>query len=681
MIVVSSVRGEPTFLEAALPQTAVAGEACVFRGCRGFFHAGTGPVGIVLCAPWGFEDLIMRKSWRLLAEAVAAAGFPCLRFDYPGTGNSLGAMTDIVDIAQWTQSIGAAADFLRAYSGVKRFVFIGQSLGAALAVEAARQRNDVVGLIALAPVIKGRTYVRELLATSKLVADKIGITVELAASEALSVLGFTLSKRLVESLKAIDLMAGATPGVADAIVFDQADRKAGAELSEYFKRNGSAARLEIVPPYHLMISDATIIQPLPADAARIVAALTALYPPSAPAMPARVPLLPATLRAETFREEPMRFGPQAGLHGTICHPAKLGPGLPVVLFLNRGLNPQIGWRRVSVDHARALAAAGFASLRMDATGLGESADVPGRDASLIYADVMLADVRAAVDALVVRGYQRIMLVGICSGAYMALSAAQADPRVTDLVAVNPQRLVWNPRERPEQVIRYGLRSMDDYLGDVRSRHAIRKLIQSRKRIVPAFRFLVRRNLAGGIARLTAGLQSRLLPRSMPARVNHLFSTFAARGTRVSLVYSVNDPGLRELRTYFGAFGRALRFPGTRVSILPDADHNLTTSQASAWLLDHIRSFGGGDAPEQAVPVEDSPSAADRARRAVEGLRPLAGGGGGLRRRERARRGAIRSAVGRGSASRTAPHPRLPPPGPPMLSSAEIIPLTPIGIGE
>ncbi len=43
----------------------------------------------------------------------------------------------------------------------------------------------------------------------------------------------------------------------------------------------------------------------------------------------------------------------------------------------------------------------------------------------------------------------------------------------------------------------------------------------------------------------------------------------------------------ELRNYFGPLGRALRVPNVTVSVLPDADHNLTTTRASAWMLEHL----------------------------------------------------------------------------------------------
>lgn len=596
MYVVSAALNEPAPVTAPEGLENSYGVPCVFKGCSGFYHPAGGTIGVVLCSPWGFEDLSMRKSWRLLAEAIAKVGFPCVRFDYPGTGNSLGRATDVASAADWVGAIGDAADVLRKNSGVRRFVFIGQSLGATLAVEAARTRGDVVGLQLIAPVVKGRAYVRELAATAAMVADKIGIKLELAPDEGLSVLGFSLSHAMVEDLKALDLTRIDRLAVPDVVVYDQIDRKAGAEAIGHLRRLGATVAAEVVEPYHLMISDATAIQPLPVAAEVVIKSLRTLHPMVVAALVPPAPAFPSALVGETFREEPIRFGPDTSLFGMLCRPLRERTGAPAIILLNRGLNAHVGWRRVSVEHARGLAAAGIASLRIDAAGLGESRDEPGRPANLIYSDLLLPDIGAAVDLLVARGHARIALAGVCSGAFMALAAAHADPRITDIVAVNAQRFVWNPAENVDEVIRYGLRSMNDYVGDIKSRDALRKLLRSRKRIVPAMRFLAKRGMRNMLAEVPLGLRSVVLRGSMAARVDRFFATLAANRTRVSLVFSEGDPGLMELRNYFGPMGRGLRYSNVSVSVVSDSDHNLTTARASSWMLEHMVAFGTAVSP-------------------------------------------------------------------------------------
>ncbi len=584
MYVVSEALSEPAAV--VVPDGLRYGTPCAFKGCAGFFHPAGGSTGVVLCSPWGFEDLAMRKSWRLLAEAIAAAGYPCLRFDYPGTGDSLEHSTSIESATSWIEAIHDAADVLRLNSGVRRFVFVGQSLGATLAVEAARTRSDVVALQLIAPVVKMRHYMRELAATATMVAERIGMKLELSPDEGLSVVGFGLSGAMVEDLKTLDVMKVTDLNVRDVTIFDSADRKAGAEMSEHLRRNGLAVTLERVEPYHLMVSDATEVQPLPVSYERVVAALRRAAP-AAPGAASVVPRFSAALVTGVFREEPIRFGPDDALFGVLTRPLVERADAPAVVMLNRGLNPHVGWRRVSVDHARALAAAGITSLRFDVAGLGESRDEPGRPANLIYSDLLLPDVRSAVDVLVGRGHVRIALTGVCSGAFIALSAAQADPRVSEVVVFNPQRFVWNPSESMEDVVRFGLRSMNDYVGDFKRGGVLRKLVRSRRRIVPALTFMLKRIVRSAMARVPLGLRSSIFRSSMAARVAEFFQAFADRGTRVTMVFTKGDPSIDELGAYFGPDGRSLDYANVSVEMLDGVDHNFTSSAASDIMLDRI----------------------------------------------------------------------------------------------
>ena len=53
------------------------------------YHPSFGDTGYVMCGAWGFAELCSRKFLRILADELAAAGFPVLRIDYPGTCNML----------------------------------------------------------------------------------------------------------------------------------------------------------------------------------------------------------------------------------------------------------------------------------------------------------------------------------------------------------------------------------------------------------------------------------------------------------------------------------------------------------------------------------------------------------------------------------------------------------------
>ena len=78
-------------------------------GCMIRPRARTAAIGVVLCKPFGYEAICSHRSIRAFAEALADAGFPTLRFDYLGTGDS-GEIDPKADQLQvWTRDVVAAA--------------------------------------------------------------------------------------------------------------------------------------------------------------------------------------------------------------------------------------------------------------------------------------------------------------------------------------------------------------------------------------------------------------------------------------------------------------------------------------------------------------------------------------------------------------------------------------------
>jgi pimeloyl-ACP methyl ester carboxylesterase len=130
------------------------------------------------------------------------------------------------------------------------------------------------------------------------------------------------------------------------------------------------------------------------------------------------------------RESAFSFGKGDGLFG-ILHEPETSKHLPTVILLNAGLVHRVGPGRMSVDLARRLADLGFASLRLDLSGLGDSAPRP--DQPDPHQRVLL-DVTEAMDCLGQRrGARRFVVAGMCSGAINAHRVAAADGRVAGLI--------------------------------------------------------------------------------------------------------------------------------------------------------------------------------------------------------------------------------------------------------
>jgi dienelactone hydrolase len=140
--------------------------------------------------------------------------------------------------------------------------------------------------------------------------------------------------------------------------------------------------------------------------------------------------------SEPVRERGLIFGRHKSLVGLITEP-KVIRGRPVVI-LGAGILHRIGPSRVSVDLARALAAAGHPVLRFDLSGIGESARAVG--ASLI--EQVITDITDAIDLAMTTAHgtpwaDGVALVGYCSGADNAFFVGADDARVKAMALFDP----------------------------------------------------------------------------------------------------------------------------------------------------------------------------------------------------------------------------------------------------
>ena len=135
-----------------------------FGGQSGWLHTPAGPqrseAAVLICAPPGRDGRCGHRPLRILAERLASAGYPALRFDLPGVGDSLDPADVEADILpEWQAGVRAAAEVLRAATDTRRLVVLGLRLGASLA---ASVEVGADGAILLAPVTSGRQWLREL---------------------------------------------------------------------------------------------------------------------------------------------------------------------------------------------------------------------------------------------------------------------------------------------------------------------------------------------------------------------------------------------------------------------------------------------------------------------------------------------------------------------------------------
>lgn len=138
--------------------------------------------------------------------------------------------------------------------------------------------------------------------------------------------------------------------------------------------------------------------------------------------------LPA-MRKASSSESAHSFGD--GLVGVITRP-HAAPSRVGVLLLNAGITRHVGAFRAHVDLARTLAQQGFAVLRFDQSGLGDSALPVHADG-----DRRQRDIDAAMRLLSREtGVERFVLCGLCSGADDAFHVGARDERVAGAILLD-----------------------------------------------------------------------------------------------------------------------------------------------------------------------------------------------------------------------------------------------------
>ncbi|WP_246472715.1 alpha/beta fold hydrolase [Azospirillum tabaci] len=558
----------------------------LFEGCFGWLHPAGGRRGVVLCAPYGGEALATHRAWRRFAEALAAAGLPVLRFDYPGTGNSVGEEGDPARLDAWLGGIRAATAHLRALTGVEEVALVGLRLGALLATAAARG-VEADALVLLSPFPSGRAFLQELRAVA-LLAERPADAPPAVGPEGIDSAGFRLTPETAEALRGLDLTRMTESPTRRVLILDRPEGRAAA-LAERFRALGATVE---EAPFSDHARLMTSVQHAVVDCSAFARVTAWLARDMAPAEPGRVAeAFTPRLGLADAMERPLRFGPGGGLFGILCEPVAAAAERPAVLLLNSGATPHTGTGRMSVRLARRLAARGIASLRMDLGGLGDSASKPGRRDGLIYCRDMVEDAQAGLDALAAAGHGAAVAVGLCAGAAVALHVALADPRVVGLTLVNPGRFVLGDGVTQEEAIGSAVKPAAAYLPRLTEPAVWRAILrQDRKasRVARGLSERAARRLRIGAGRLRAGLMGRGYARD---DVLHAFQALSDRGVRTLMVHSAGDVTLGELEAQAGTDGgRLRRMGGLWMERLAGADHSLMERAARerfADLLDDL----------------------------------------------------------------------------------------------
>ena len=528
----------------------------------------TGPVdatAVLLLPPLGYEETASYRPLRVLADHLAADGRLVVRLDWPGLGDSA---LDPLDDARGPETqaiVGVLIADLRA-RGFDRVAGVGLRVGGLLAANAGG--FDALVLWGVPPT--GRRYLREERAFQRLSAKAFGAAPDDAPplpDGAREAGGFVYPAGLVEVLGELDLAAALTASPpAQLLLLPREGTEPTPAVLEAAKAAGVAVTVDAAgglgdlldDPYRARLAEGSVVA--------IRGWLGPPTPSLSPTPGAGVPTLALPGGAE---ERPwVEPGGAGALSGVICVPAGgLQPGMPWTLFFNAGGVRRSGPNQLWTQSARALAAQGRASLRLDVRDVGDSDGVaqPHDDLDEMYAETAIDDAVQAFDAARAAGAGDIDVVGLCSGAFLGMQVAARRP-VRRAVLFNGLSFIWDDEARAKGMTAHIRGSLFDA-------RRWRRLLTGR---IDA-RALTRAMASDARLRLES-TAARLRGEAPPSPVDRLVQGVRSRGTDLCLVSSAGDPSLPYLERHVPPDRRP------QVVVLTGADHTIRPAWAHPRVL-------------------------------------------------------------------------------------------------
>lgn len=578
----------------------------------GIFHApaqgAERDTAVLICPPFGWDETCSYRSRRDWARQLADEGFPSLRIDLPGTGDSGGSPHDQQRLATWADALGSAVAELRSMTGCTRVAAIGIGLGGLLICDAISHGAAIEDVVLWAAPGRGRTLLRELrtfasLEDSELVpVPEEALTPSVTAEGEVWVGGFVLPPETAEALEALDVskltFPNGLPGRAlllgrDGIAVDKRLRErleatgasvtlsAGSGYGEMMARPHDAlSPLDVFAEVSQWLkANTSSTEPTAAQPEQPSGHTTTTVPaPAARSRPAPPPSRSSSIELEVdgarIREAPITIAQPFGeLFGVLAEPLGEHVGETCAVLLNAGAIRRIGPNRMWVETARRWSALGVPTVRLDLEGIGDADGDSGAFGEMagLYVPALVDQVRGALDRLAALGYgPRFVLAGLCSGAYWAFHAALTDERVVAAYLLNPRALFWDPTLEVTREVRKALLRSSAWRKVLRGEIPIERMagLAYRTPGVLARRAVAR--VARGAARQTRGGD----------RLDLAFDRLRDEGKRIELMFSSGEPLYEELESE-GRLDRLDRWPNVGLELVAGNIHTLRSANAQA----------------------------------------------------------------------------------------------------
>jgi alpha-beta hydrolase superfamily lysophospholipase len=573
---------------------------------------------VVLCPTYGGEFPPAYRVWRKLAEQLAGIGFDVFRFDYEGTGDSAGDVTEPDRVEAWLRNIDRMVKEARELTGSSEVALVGLRIGATLALHAAAARGGVDRLVLWSPFRSGRTFVRELKALSRLINEPY---VTKTDGPDILAAGYVLPGPVASALEQLDVDALPASPAPHVLLVERDDLSPDPKVGEILERLGSCVT-RVRPAGTGSMLEPGVVSNVPADALNAITHWLDEWPCAGSRgvrFEATVESTSALVYGSGYHERAVRFGPEDRLFGILSAPNGAGSSAPAIIFLNTGFDHRVGPGRFYVPLAREWAARGHVVLRYDLGGIGDSEPPSGAGENVWYPAHALDDLREAITFITTQAPgRRLIVAGLCSGGWHAFRAACEGLAVDAIVSINPPLYLrdgiptpagWNEYKQVE-TYRTALREPARWARALRGRSAYRSFL--RFAACQAVRKLRGRIGAAFGGRFVDGLARDL-------------TGMSAGGVTILFVFSRGERGLQYFQLHGSAPRRRNARERIRLVVVDDAGHTFSPPAAQQALRGILVDF-----------VEHQTREVGQAGIAAEPFHPAAdhGGAGHVYRRNR-----------------------------------------------
>lgn len=207
--------------------------------------------GVVLCYSVGHEYERCHRAFSLLAARLASEGFPVLRFDYYGCGDSMGESEE-ARLSRWLGDIVGAIRYLRGRSRLTQISLVGLRFGAAMSMIVGAEREEIDHMVLWDPTVDGRTFLDEM--ESKQASLKAALNLQPGTGlnwpddhGYTELLGYGYSNSLLEDIEGLNLLQVRGKPAKRVFLLNSMDERQGEQLKCHLENLGMDLDYRHVP--------------------------------------------------------------------------------------------------------------------------------------------------------------------------------------------------------------------------------------------------------------------------------------------------------------------------------------------------------------------------------------------------------------------------------------------------